>query len=172
MEIAKENMRRATIKDAYKIEELYKAVAKNEGGLIRMADEITPDYVQSFIKNSLADGLIIVAEHPTDKEKLIAEIHAHRPGIKVLNHILYNLTIVVHPDWQSKGIGRKIFAYFLETVSTMPDISRVELISRESNQKAIKFYQSLGFKIEGKFENRIKTSSGKFIADIPMAWSC
>lgn len=165
-------IRKASADDVSRIEKLYNAVAKNEGGLIRMADEITPSYVQLFVQNSLTDGIIIVAEHPADKETLIAEIHAHRPGIKVLNHILYNLTIVAHPDWQSKGVGKKIFSYFLETVSTMPDISRVELISRESNQKAIKFYQSLGFKIEGRFEKRIKTSSGEFISDIPMAWSC
>jgi len=49
------------------------------------------------------------------------------------------------------------------------DILRIELIARESNKKAIAFYQKLGFQIEGRLLNRIKTESG-FEADIPMAW--
>jgi putative acetyltransferase len=50
------------------------------------------------------------------------------------------------------------------------DIERIELISRESNLRAIQLYKSLGFKIEGRLENRIKTSAGELISDIPMAW--
>lgn len=164
-------IRKANIRDCTRIEELYKDVTKTEGGLIRTFEEITTSYVQSFVSSSLENGLILVMENPNDSKKLVAEIHASKPGIKVLDHILYNLTIVVHPNWQGKGVGRKIFTHFLEVVSSMSDISRVELISRESNQKAIQFYQSLGFKIEGKFENRIRTSSGELISDIPMAWS-
>ena len=51
-----------------------------------------------------------------------------------------------------------------------PDILRVELVVRESNKKAILFYMQLGFKIEGRFENRIDVRNGTFEADIPMAW--
>jgi len=50
------------------------------------------------------------------------------------------------------------------------DILRVELIARESNTNAIKFYEKLGFKIEGRFEKRINNKNGNFEADIPMAW--
>jgi ribosomal protein S18 acetylase RimI-like enzyme len=46
----------------------------------------------------------------------------------------------------------------------------VELIARESNAKAIAFYQSLGFVIEGRFERRIRNPDGSLEADIPMAW--
>jgi ribosomal protein S18 acetylase RimI-like enzyme len=51
-----------------------------------------------------------------------------------------------------------------------PDILRVELIARESNSKAIQLYEKLGFKIEGRFENRISNDNNSFEADIPMAW--
>jgi ribosomal protein S18 acetylase RimI-like enzyme len=51
-----------------------------------------------------------------------------------------------------------------------PDILRIELISRESNLKAIAFYESLGFHREGKLEKRISYSKNDFEADIPMAW--
>jgi ribosomal protein S18 acetylase RimI-like enzyme len=41
---------------------------------------------------------------------------------------------------------------------------------RETNLKAIAFYQSLGFRIEGRFEMRIKTTQKIYEADIPMMW--
>ena len=44
----------------------------------------------------------------------------------------------------------------------------MELIARESNQKALKFYGSLGFEIEGKLRKRIKNSKGELEADIMM----
>jgi ribosomal protein S18 acetylase RimI-like enzyme len=44
------------------------------------------------------------------------------------------------------------------------------LIARESNQKAIDLYQSMGFLIEGRLEMRIKSLDGHYEADIPMGW--
>ena len=36
--------------------------------------------------------------------------------------------------------------------------------------KAIQFYTTLGFNIEGKFEHRIYSEHNGYEADIPMAW--
>ena len=47
---------------------------------------------------------------------------------------------------------------------------RVELISRESNLKAISLYESLGFTREGKLDRRIRNNKNELEADIPMAW--
>ena len=57
-----------------------------------------------------------------------------------------------------------------EVKNNRPNILRVELIVRESNKHAVKFYESLGFKREGKLENRIRSVEGGFEADIFMAW--
>jgi len=165
------HFRTADIDDFSKIRLLYKEVARHEGGLARQEHEVTDDYIETFLKKSLASGLMIVAEHPDDSETLVAEIHAYKPGIKVFEHLLSDLTIVVHPGFQGKKVGRTIFTIFLEEIArNRPDIGKVELIARESNQKAIALYQSLGFSIEGRFEMRIKTSHGTYEADIPMGW--
>jgi ribosomal protein S18 acetylase RimI-like enzyme len=165
------HIRTAEPEDLQKIKVLYQEVAKKEGGLARLPHEITDEYVESFLRKSLATGLIIVAESPDDPEKLVGEIHAYQPGIQVFNHVLSDLTIAVHPKFQGKKVGRTLFTIFLEEVTTTrTDIGRVELIARESNQKAIAFYQSLGFSIEGRLEMRIKTTDGNYEADIPMGW--
>jgi ribosomal protein S18 acetylase RimI-like enzyme len=79
--------------------------------------------------------------------------------------------LVVDPDFQGKKIGRTILMIFLdEIVKNRPDIGKVELIARESNQRAIALYQSVGFLIEGRLEMRIKAADGYYEADIPMGW--
>jgi ribosomal protein S18 acetylase RimI-like enzyme len=146
-------------------------VSREEGGIARLEHEITGDYIRNFLSKSLDSGFILVIEHPENPNELIAEVHAYKPGPVVFDHILSNLTLVVHPAFQGKKYGRTILTLFLEQVAlNRPDIGRIELIVRESNHKAIAFYQSLGFLIEGRLEMRIKTTRKTYEADIPMAW--
>jgi ribosomal protein S18 acetylase RimI-like enzyme len=164
-------LRNADIDDLDKIIKLYKAVAERSGGIARTSDEITEEYVRDFLTKSVNDGVVIIVEHPEDETQIIGEIHAYRKGIKIFNHVLSDLTIAVHPDFQSKKVGRTLFTIFLEEVALHhSEIGRVELITKESNIKAIRFYQSLGFTIEGRMEMRVKNADGNYEADIPMGW--
>jgi ribosomal protein S18 acetylase RimI-like enzyme len=98
-------------------------------------------------------------------------MHAYKPGIQVFNHLFSDLTIAVHPEFQGRKVGRTLFTIFLEEIArNRTDIGKVELLTREGNLRAIKFYQSLGFKIEGRLEMRVKTPAGNYEADIPMGW--
>ena len=161
----------AGVDDLPALIKLYKAVARLEDGIARLEHEVTETYVRNFIEKSLATGLIIVGEDPNDPTELIAEVHAYKQDIKVFDHVLSDLTIVVHPAYHGKKVGRTIFTIFLEEVArNRPDIGKVELITRESNLKAIALYQSLGFRIEGRLEMRIKTTKHTYEADIPMGW--
>jgi ribosomal protein S18 acetylase RimI-like enzyme len=165
------HIRNAVIEDLSRIQDLYKRVARQGNGIARSEDEITEDYVRKFITRSMENGLIIVAENPANPDELIGEMHAYKPGIEVFDHMLSNLTIVVRPEFQGKKIGRTLFTIFQEEIALhRPDIGRVELFTRESNTKAIKFYQSIGFMIEGRLEMRVRTPDKNYEADIPMAW--
>jgi ribosomal protein S18 acetylase RimI-like enzyme len=165
------HFREATSTDIKALFDLYSKVAASGGGIARLQSEITEDYVTSFVDKASKKGLIIVCEHPENPRQLIAEIHAYKNGLKVFDHVLGDLTILVDPDHQGKKIGRTLFTIFLnEIAQNRPDIGKVELITRESNAKAISLYQRLGFRIEGRMEMRIKTSEGCYEADIPMGW--
>lgn len=158
----------ATFEDCPEITELYLSVAAIEGGLARTADEISEKYVGNFVSNAIKNGIIIVARK---NDQIIGEIHAYALGPKVFAHVLGELTIAVHPDFQGFGVGKAIFLELMHQVKeNRPDILRVELIARESNEKALQFYQKIGFEIEGRMTNRIKSVGGGFEADIPMAW--
>ena len=164
-------LRTAVFEDWPTVKKLYVAVARQKTGIARLEHEVTDEYVKRFMEKSLDGGLMIVAEHPTNENELIAEIHASKSKLEVFKHVMSDLTIVVHPEFQGKKLGRTIFTIFLEEVGlNRPDIGKVELITRESNTKAISLYQSLGFRIEGRLEMRIKTPEGAYEADIPMGW--
>jgi len=153
------------------IRNLHLAVSRQKTGIARWEHEVTDEYVQEFMSKCLDSGLMIVAEHPEDPGQLIAEIHASKSKVHVFNHLMSDLTIAVHPDFQGKKIGRTIFTIFLEEVATnRPDIGKIELYTRESNQRALRLYESLGFRIEGRKEMRIRTPEGNYEADIPMGW--
>lgn len=163
--------RTADIDDLNPIVALYKAVARQEGGIARLEREVTESYVRHFITESLASGVIIVAEHPDNREEIIGEIHGYKSGLHVFKHVLGDITLAVHPQHQGKKIGRTLLTIFLEEIAHhRPDIGKVELVTREGNHRAISLYQSVGFQIEGRMEMRIRTPERNYEADIPMGW--
>jgi ribosomal protein S18 acetylase RimI-like enzyme len=156
--------------DAGAIRDLYIAVAQSSGNLARSADEITDDYVSTFVTRSLADGILLVAEIP-ELPGIAGELHAYRNGLKRFSHVLGGLTVAVHPEAQGRGIGRRLFESMLaEVQAERPLINRIELITSESNVRARKLYESLGFRAEGRFEGAILSPQGVVESDIPMAW--
>jgi len=164
-------IRHANTSDFNKIYALYKKVATKTTGLAHSGDEITDEHIESIMQNSSETGIELVIDHPDNSNQIIAEIHCYKLIPKVFSHVLSELTIAVDPDHQGKGIGRMIFMYLLDFIrNNRSDIMRVELISSESNLKAISLYESLGFTMEGKFEHRIKNNRNELEADIPMAW--
>lgn len=164
-------IRLAEPEDSASIHKLYKGVSQQVGGIARVEDEITEQYVVHNLHQALQSGVCLVVEHPQNSADLIGEIHCYKLTPNVFNHVLSELTVVVHPDFQSKGIGKRLFERLLTQIKThRNDILRVELIARESNQKAIAFYQKIGFLVEGRLSQRIDSRNGEFEADIPMAW--
>jgi ribosomal protein S18 acetylase RimI-like enzyme len=164
-------IRKAVAKDFEKIFDLYNLVSKTIGGLARTENEITKDYVKNFVEKSLQNGIQFVIVDKFDNEKIIAEIHCYKLEPKVFGHVLSELTIAVDIEYQGKGLGKKLFQTVINYImENRNDIFRVELIARESNTKAIKLYENIGFKIEGRLVNRIKNNDNNFEADIPMAW--
>ena len=161
-------IRRTSIEDSESVLALYQLVAQKPGGLARLSNEIDIGYIRGFISQTLTQGIGYVAE---DNNEIVGEIHAYSPGLFCFSHILSDLTIAVNSNYQGKGTGRLLFNKFMDSVAQECSIKRVELIARESNQKAIAFYQSLGFKVEGRFEARIQNQDSSFEADIPMAWT-
>jgi len=162
------NIRPATRDDVPALVQLHQRVSEEPGALIRQKEEITTSYMEGVFQSCADKGLMLMASHGDD---LIGEIHAYTPNIRAFRHLLSELTIVVHPEQQGKGIGRLLFEAFLKTVmEDFPHILRVELYTREHNEKTVAFYSSLGFRKEGRQENKIQLGENRFHTPIHMAW--
>lgn len=160
-------LRKATMQDALALKKLYKKVAAIPGGLARTEHEITDTYIHKTLSNGVERGLALVVEN---QGALIGSMIKYRLEPKIFSHVLAEGSILVDPEYQGKGIGSKLISQFLQEIQNhCPDILRVEIIARESNP-ALKLYKKLGFREEGRFENRIQSVNGNLEADIPMVW--
>jgi ribosomal protein S18 acetylase RimI-like enzyme len=163
-------IRKTSVADLPEVVTLYRSVAALPGGLARLADEVNESWVSDFLTRSRTNGLSLVIQ--AESGEIVGEIHVCSPGLYCFSHVLTDLTIAIAPQAQGQGVGRLLFETFMRHVLEMrPDIQRVELISRESNRKAILFYESLGFRQEGEFVSRIRNVDGSLESDIPMAWT-
>jgi ribosomal protein S18 acetylase RimI-like enzyme len=162
------SVRKTTAADEAAIFDLYKRVAIEDGGIARTEAEITEGYVHHFLSHSIADGVSVVVEIDG---QIVGEIHIYPIGLKILEHVLGNLTVGVHPDFQGQGIGRQLFIYLLSLIENeMPHILRVELDTRDGNERAIALYKSVGFELEGRLKNRIRLADGRFFDALTMGW--
>jgi ribosomal protein S18 acetylase RimI-like enzyme len=150
----KYTLRAANVADRDPICTLYKKVIRISGGLARREEEVTGEYVAGFIERSLENGIQLVA---IDDKNVVGEIHCYKAGIQCFDHLLGDLTIAVDPDYQGQGVGKALFIALLNEVKeNRKDILRIELLTGESNKRAIAFYQSIGFIIEGRMPSRYK----------------
>lgn len=161
-------IRKSTLGDLTSIQKLYQTVARISGGIARKEHEISEAYIQNFLTKSLTNGCSIVAEADG---RIVAEVHTYSFGIECFTHLFGDTTICVHPEFQGKGVGKKVFSALLDHVTyERKDILRVELHARESNAAAIELYKKLGFSVEGRAVGRVLDPDGRIVADVPMGW--
>jgi ribosomal protein S18 acetylase RimI-like enzyme len=161
-------IRKTTIEDTAEIYTLYKDVANIDGGIIRKDTEVSHEYIEGFVQKSIMNGLALVA---VIDNQIVAEIHAYTPDIYAFQHLLTDLTIVVHQDQQGKGIGKLLFERFLNEVQNhYKYILRVELFVREGNTKNVNFYKKLGFENEGRQDRKIFKATNSFDTPLHMVW--
>lgn len=74
---------------------LYRATAAAPNGLARRAEEISLDYVSSFLTKAAAGGVALVVID--DKGDIRGELHASRIGPTQFSHVLSDISVAVHP---------------------------------------------------------------------------
>jgi putative acetyltransferase len=161
-------LRPLTPADAPTVLALYRATADApSSGLARSPDEMDLAWVQGFLARASASGATLGV---WAGDVLAGEIHASRMGPRQFDHNLMDLTVAVHPDWQGRGVGARLFeGLFAAAAAMTPAIERIELAVREGNPGAIRLYQRMGFVIEGRHPRRVRLPDGAVETDITMA---
>ena len=63
------------------------------------------------------------------------------------------VSIVISPQYQNKGIGKKVLKFLIG--KKMTQAQTIKLTARKKNEGAIRLYQSLGFEIISETENNM-----------------
>jgi len=163
------SIKRTTADDRAALLSLYRHAAAIKGtGLARTPAEIRPDYIRDIIQTNDQQGISLGGFQGA---ALVGELHARRMEAGQFSHVLTDLTVVVSPAHQGQGIGSRLFAALFDAVSTFSHpVTRIERVARSGNASAIRLYERLGFRVEGRFEGRVRLSDGTYEDDIPMAW--
>jgi len=161
------SIRKACRQDEIQLKKLYCAVAAIPGGLIRTLGEITDDYIHKTLFKGVEQGLALVVEA---NGLIIGSMIKYRPEPKAFSHVLTEGSILVHPDYQGRGIGSALIKAFLSEIEkNYPDIHRIELVARATNP-AIKLYEKHGFVREGVLKDKVRNEKGILEDDILLAW--
>ncbi|MTB64128.1 GNAT family N-acetyltransferase [Streptococcus sp. zg-86] len=89
-----------------------------------------------MLEQALANSLLVIAVF--DQEKLVGLLRAVGDAAS----ILFVQDILVLPDYQRRGIGRRLMEMLL---ASYPDIYQLHLLTGRE-EKTMAFYESLGFK--------------------------
>jgi putative acetyltransferase len=138
-----------------------------EGGLGRLPHEMDLPWMEEALSGALQGGLALGA---WEGSNLVGVIKASRMPSVQFQHVLWDLTVAVAPEAQGRGVARTLFEALLATAATLtPKVERVELVVREGLTHAIRLYERVGFRLEGRFERRFRLADGTYEADLPMA---
>jgi len=103
-------------------------------------DEFHKDFFDEILKSdTYADGFIIEYENKSVGYGVTAKTYSHEAG----GMVIWLEELYIEEEYRGKGLGKEFFS-FLEKY--YPYAVRFRLEAEEDNKKALKLYESLGYK--------------------------
>lgn len=170
--LVKENkdfiIREVQVSDAESLNNYIKIIFSSTDQLLTTIEEFTDtvNRQKDWIKTSINNPTSIIFIAQMDNH-IIGLLDFRAKQRKKIEHT-GEFAVSVHPDYQNKGIGRKLIETLLVWATINPVIEKVFLTVFSSNIKAISLYKSLGFIEEGRQVKAIKQHAGEYIDLIMM----
>jgi putative acetyltransferase len=96
----------------------------------------------------------------------MAGLHPVHPGLRRAH--VRGLGIAIAPEWQGRGVGRRMMERLLAWADNWGGVLRIELNVHEDNAPAIALYRSLGFAEEGRHRG-YALKNGRYVDAFTMA---
>ena len=159
-------IRSARLEDAAILAAAERTIAETPGLLISRPSELILESFEEKILELSKVGCYVVAQ----KDGTVVGHALLDPlPLAAISHV-FRLTIVVHPGFQSQGVGEALMRYLMDWATRTPQVGKIELLVRATNERAMRLYTKLGFVVEGRFRKRLRLPDGEFVDDIAMAW--
>jgi ribosomal protein S18 acetylase RimI-like enzyme len=166
MELPALTIRDARIEDAAALANAEREVAKTPGFLASQPFELSDErFAEKIGELSRADnGKYFVAQVGNE---IVAHAMLDPLRLAACRHVVH-LTIVVHPGWQGKGVGRVLLGKVIEWAKSTATVEKIELHVRSSNMAALELYRTFGFAEIGRWTRRVKVAAGQYLDDVAM----
>jgi len=159
-------IRPAQPEDAEILAKAESEIARFPGLLVQTPGEIPPAAYAEKVSALKQRGRYIVAQ---SRGRIVGHAFLEPMGLFATRHVA-QLTIVVHPGFQGRGVGAALLSDLLAWAKKNSALGKIELLVRATNERAISLYRKFGFAIEGRFRNRVKLNASDYVDDIAMAW--
>ncbi|MCG8576309.1 MAG: GNAT family N-acetyltransferase [Flavobacteriales bacterium] len=154
--------------DRSHVAEIYRSVSQETEGIPRRLHEITETYIFSLLNKKEDEIVSLVAED--EEGKLLGVIHATKNGLESYTHILSDLTIIIRPEAQGKGVAKALGYHVLNYIRDhRPDVWRLE-VEAISKLDHLDIFYAAGFVKEGEIKNRIRNIDGSFSDSVLLVW--
>jgi putative acetyltransferase len=105
---------------------------------------------------AIADGQVVGAAGLHLQHLSLRRSHARSLGIGIA------------PQWQGRGVGRRLMARLLDWADNWAGILRVELVVHADNERAQALYRNMGFVEEGRHRG-YALKDGRYVDALAMA---
>ena len=160
------SIRAVRIEDAPAINEMRGKDGVRENTLGLFSERVSKS--EEFIKGLSDNEHLLVAEIDENGLKKVVGLVGLHIGRNPRTRHSASLGIMVHTDYQGKGIGTALLKKILDLADNWLMLVRVELGAFVENEGAVKLYQLLGFEIEG-VKKYAAIRNGKYADEYLMA---
>jgi len=101
-------------------------------------------------------------------DEIVGSAGLHMAGAALRRLHVRSLGLCVAPEWQGRGVGRKLLARALDWADNWAGVLRVELHVHADNDRAMALYRSMGFVEEGRHK-AFSLKNGRYVDSISMA---
>jgi RimJ/RimL family protein N-acetyltransferase len=131
---------------------------------LKHSPDLTPHQIDVMISESKDHG----REHMVEKYGVaIGEIHLRRLKPDQAHHRFTEIGLDILPEYQGKGYGGEAITWALDYAFRLAGLNRVRIRAFEWNAGALRLYERLGFKHEGR-EREAYWHEGRFWDGIEM----
>lgn len=124
----------------------------------------TEDYLANLTPNN---HLFVAEVEENGTKKIVGVVGLNIYSLPRLRHSA-SIGIMVHRDYQNMVIGTKLLKKVIDLADKELMLVRVELNVYVDNERAIKLYESFGFKIEGR-KKYASIRNGEYVDEYLMA---